>query len=87
MMVTYVAGVLGVVGGFRLISMVWGAMESLPLGVGSVATTIRTNFSNANWFGKTLQIATPALMVVAAWMLIRQNMNLQGVSKLVGATA
>ena len=87
MMVTYVAGVLGVVGGFRLLSMVWGAMESLPLGVGSVATTIRTNFNNANWFGKTLQVATPVLMVTAAWMLIRQNMNLQGVSKLVGASA
>jgi hypothetical protein len=87
MMVTYVAGVLGVVGGFRLLSMVWGAMESLPLGIGKVATTIRTNFTDANWFGKTLQIATPALMVTAAWMLIRQNMNLQGVSKLVGASA
>jgi len=86
MLSVYVAGVLGVVGGFRLLSLAWSAMEGLPLGVGKVATKIRETWSGATWPEKILQLATPTIMVAAGTILLSQHFQLRGAGRLTQAS-
>ena len=86
MLSVYVAGVLGVVGGFRLLSLAWNAMEDLPLGVGKVATKIREGWVDATWQSKILQLATPAIMLTAGTLLLSQHIQLRGAGRLTKAS-
>ena len=86
MLSVYVAGVLGVVGGFRLLSLTWNAMEALPLGVGRVATKIREGWVDASWQSKILQLATPAIMLTAGTLLLSQHIQLRGAGRVTKAS-
>jgi hypothetical protein len=86
MLSVYVAGVLGVVGGFRLLSLAWNAMEELPLGVGRVATKIREGWVDASWQSKILQLATPAIMLTAGTLLLSQHIQLRGAGRVTKAS-
>ena len=86
MLSVYVAGVLGVVGGFRLLSLAWNAMEELPLGVGKVATKIREGWVDATWQSKILQLATPAIMLTAGTLLLSQHIQLRGAGRVTKAS-
>jgi|13_taG_2_1085334.scaffolds.fasta_scaffold35011_2 hypothetical protein len=86
MLPLYVSGVIGLVGGFRLLSLAWSAMEDLPLGVGKVATKVRETWAAATWSGKILQLATPTLMVAAGTLLLSQHFQLRGAGRLTQAS-
>lgn len=85
MLSIYVAGVLGVVGGFRLISLAWSAMEDLPLGIGKVATKVREGWVDSTWQSKILQLVTPALMLTGGMLLLSQHIQLRGAGRITQA--
>ena len=85
MLTLYIAGVMGLVGGFRLLSLSWKAVEDLPL-VGSIATKARENWTNSNWQGKILQIGMPLVMTTGSLLLLKQHLQLQGAGRITKAS-